>query len=275
MPGQADGQSGIARCNCVALFGTALGLLSLWLPWLSVRSSRLAEGDTVSIWSALGMPVAGVFLVLWLIALRASFDSNGERAASHLGVAGALLAPATLLAAGLGSTHLLESAEPFARSSLSAGVWIGLVASYVLIHTAARSLTTHRRLRSAIVWAPILVVAIAGLAGAYGDTSIAREFAGNESRFIQEMGRHISLSLGSVAIGTCIAVPLGVAAARNKRVERPVFVVTSAIETIPSLALFGLMIAPLSAVAIDAEYFHAHDITDRHNVTGVFDKGMV
>ena len=249
MPGQEDGSSRLSQCNCVALFGAALGLLSLGLPWLSIRSSRLAAGEPVWLVSAIGPLVAGIFLIVWLLALRAGFDTNRERSAATLGAAGALLAPATLIAAGIGSKHLLEAAEPFARSSLSAGVWIGLIASYVLIHTAARSLEGRPALRQTVIWFPVLAIAIAGLSGLYSDTSLAQEFAGNEGRFIQELGRHISLSLGSVAIGTCIAVPLGIAAARSKRAERPIFVIASTIETIPSLALFGFMIAPLSALS--------------------------
>lgn len=249
MPGQGDSSSRLSQCNCVALFGASLGLLSLALPWLSIRSSRLAAGDPAWLWSAVGPLVAGMFLAVWLLALRAGFDADRPRSAATLGAAGALLAPATLIAAGIGSTQLLESAEAVARSSLSAGVWIGLLAAYVLVHTAAQELSARPRLRGAIIWTPIVLIVVAGLAGAYSDTSLAREFAGNEDRFVQELGRHISLSLGSVAIGTCIAVPLGIAAARSKRAERPIFVIASTIETIPSLALFGFMIAPLSALS--------------------------
>jgi len=249
VPGQGDSSPISSRCNCVALFATALGLLSLGLPWLTIRSSRLAEGDPVSLWGAVGPPMAGVFLLAWLLALWASFNTGRQHGAPVLGAAGALLAPATLVAAGIGSTRLLESAESFARSSLSAGVWIGLLAAYVLIHTSAQNLSSRPRLRRAIIWTPFLLMAVAGLVGAYSDISIVREFSGNENRFAEEFARHVSLSLGSVAIGACIAVPLGIAAAQSKRAERPIFVIASAIETIPSLALFGLMIAPLSALS--------------------------
>ena len=249
MPGQGDNSPILSRCNCVALLGTALGLASLCLPWLTIRSSRLAAGDTVSLWATAGPAVVVAFALAWVLALRASFDANRQRSALVLGATGALIAPATLLIAGTGSTRLLGSAEAFARSSLSAGVWIGLLAAYVLVHTAGLNLVTQPRLRRAITWTPLLLIAVIGLAGGYSDISLAREFVGNESRFAQELARHVSLSLGSVAIGACIAVPLGIAAARSKRAERPIFVISSAIETIPSLALFGLMIAPLSALS--------------------------
>jgi osmoprotectant transport system permease protein len=88
-----------------------------------------------------------------------------------------------------------------------------------------------------------------GLLGFYGDLSLAVEFAGNAGRFVQEAGRHVLLAFGSVGIGALIAIPLGIGAARSRRAEKPIFVIASAIETIPSLALFGLIIAPLSALS--------------------------
>lgn len=53
----------------------------------------------------------------------------------------------------------------------------------------------------------------------------------------------------SVAIGTLLGILLGTWAARSKRVERPVFFITNITQTIPSLALFGLLIALLSALS--------------------------
>jgi osmoprotectant transport system permease protein len=263
VPDQGDGSSRVSQCNCVAIFGATLGLLSLVLPWLTIRPSRLAAGDAVWLWSAIGPLLMAAFLAAWLVALRAGFEADRQRGSVIFGVAGALLAPATLAAAGFGSTRLLEFAEAVARSSLSAGVWLGLLAAYVLVHTAARNLSTRPRLRALLIWTPIVLIVVGAVGGAYSDTSLAREFAGNEGRFVQELGRHISLSLGSVAIGTCIAIPLGIAAARSTRAERPIFVLASTIETIPSLALFGLMIAPLSALS------HAYPALREIGIRGV------
>jgi len=54
------------------------------------------------------------------------------------------------------------------------------------------------------------------------------------------------LSGASVAGAVLIGVPLGMLAFRSRKAEDPVFAVTSGLQTIPSLALFGLMIAPLA-----------------------------
>ena len=87
------------------------------------------------------------------------------------------------------------------------------------------------------------------LTGWLNNLSIVQEFIGREERFVQELLQHVFLFGGSVAVGTLIGIPLGIWAARSKRAERPVFFITNITQTIPSLALFGLLIAPLSALS--------------------------
>jgi osmoprotectant transport system permease protein len=52
-----------------------------------------------------------------------------------------------------------------------------------------------------------------------------------------------------VAAGTAIGIPLGIWAVRSKRVEKPILSFANITQTIPSLALFGILIAPLSALS--------------------------
>lgn len=236
-------------CNWVAVLGSVLGTGSLLLPWLTLRSSRLAAGESVGLPGVAGAPLTIFIIALWVSCLWASFGTRSERRTLVLGIAGTIVLPLTLLTAGIGATHLLEPEGSVARASLGAGVWLSLLAAYVLIHTSRLELTGRPTLRSLLTWlGPALVLAV-GMTGICGDISLVQEFQGNESRFLQETIRHVGLSLGSVTIGTCIAVPLGIAASRSKRAARPIITISSAIETIPSLALFGLIIAPLSALS--------------------------
>ena len=237
------------QCNWVAVLGSALGAVSLLLPWLTLRSSRLAAGEGVGLPGAAGIALTALFITLWLSCLWASFGTRSERRTLLLGIAGAIALPLALLIAGTGATRLLEPQESVARASLGAGVWLTLLAAYILIHNSRLGLTDRPRVRSLLTWlGPVLVVAV-GMTGVYGDISLVQEFQGNESRFLQETIRHVLLCVGSVTIGTCIAIPLGIAAARSKKAARPIIIISSAIETIPSLALFGLIIAPLSALS--------------------------
>lgn len=72
------------------------------------------------------------------------------------------------------------------------------------------------------------------------------EFYENLSRQFEtlpdRLGGHIVLSLAALAIGVLISIPLGIYASRHKKLESVALLVTSVIQTIPSLALLALMV---------------------------------
>ena len=65
--------------------------------------------------------------------------------------------------------------------------------------------------------------------------------------------QHIVLTLIAVAIGFVIAMALALAAHRYRVIERPTLLVTTFLYTIPSLALFELLVAPVGANIFAAE----------------------
>jgi len=96
-----------------------------------------------------------------------------------------------------------------------------------------------------------LVVVVALLfSGWLNELSILREFASQRERFIQEALQHIYLFGGSIIVGVLIGVPLGIWAVHSKNADKPIFLIASIFQTIPSLALFGLLIAPLAALSL-------------------------
>ena len=67
--------------------------------------------------------------------------------------------------------------------------------------------------------------------------------------FAAALARHVALVAAAVGPALAIGVPLGIAVAKLPRWQEPVFAVLNTLQTIPSMALFGLLIAPLSALA--------------------------
>jgi osmoprotectant transport system permease protein len=65
--------------------------------------------------------------------------------------------------------------------------------------------------------------------------------------------QHIVLTLIAVGIGFAISMALALAAHRYRVVERPTLLVTTFLYTIPSLALFELLVAPVGANIYAAE----------------------
>ncbi|HZQ41505.1 MAG TPA: ABC transporter permease/substrate-binding protein, partial [Rhizomicrobium sp.] len=63
------------------------------------------------------------------------------------------------------------------------------------------------------------------------------------------LGQHVILSVSALILGVAVSVPLGIAAARSKRVGAPVLGLVSVIQTIPGLALLALFYPLLLALS--------------------------
>jgi len=64
------------------------------------------------------------------------------------------------------------------------------------------------------------------------------------------LGAHLELTMFALLVGVCLSVPLGVLSARSPRLERPVLLVASVVQTVPSLALLALMVPLLAALKL-------------------------
>jgi osmoprotectant transport system permease protein len=97
-----------------------------------------------------------------------------------------------------------------------------------------------------------LTLAIAGAALAHGTfdkLSVMREYAANAGRFPAELLRHVWLAGGSLIAAVIVGLPLGILCHRVPRLRPPVLGTLNLIQTIPAIALFGILMAPLGALA--------------------------
>ena len=81
--------------------------------------------------------------------------------------------------------------------------------------------------------------------GALNETSVLREYANRADEFWREAQVHIGLALGSLMAATVVGIPLGILCDRVPPVRTAILNTLNAVQTIPSIALFGLLIAPL------------------------------
>ncbi|MBV1789461.1 ABC transporter permease [Marinobacterium sp. D7] len=79
----------------------------------------------------------------------------------------------------------------------------------------------------------------------------------NLDLILQLTAEHISLVAVAVGLATVTGVPIGIAITQNERAARIVLYVASIIITIPSIALFGLMIPLLSTIGQGIGYLPA------------------
>ncbi len=240
----------LANRDNVAVAGSLTGLASLLLGWLTLKPTRIAAGTSLNLWQSFDWPGTIIIIMLWLVSLGLSLTGRKRRQAVTLGIAANIVIMASFLFAGLSATRLLAQEAPVsARVSLGAGFWVTLAGAYVVIFGARHAIGESRLWRSFISWTGLAVVVLLLVAGWLNNLSVMQEFIGREERFIQEFLQHIFLFGGSVAVGTVIGVSLGIWATRGRRAERPIFYFSNITQTIPSLALFGLLIAPLSALS--------------------------
>ncbi len=235
--------------DSVAITGAVVGLLSLPFGWLTLKSSRLAAGTSLNLWEAAGWSETAALLGLWLVCLFLSLLRKGQARTIILGITANSILVITFALAGMAAGHLVESGGDFARVSLSSGIWITLAASYVLIFASRQALPEAPVWKNLISWGGLAAVILLLFTGWFSDLSVMREFSGHEARFWQEMLKHVFLFGGSVSAGALLGIPLGIWAVRSRRAERPIFFIANITQTIPSLALFGLLIAPLSALS--------------------------
>jgi osmoprotectant transport system permease protein len=233
----------------VALTGSILGLASLLLGWLTLKPNRLAAGTSLNLGESLGQAGTMAIAVLWLLCLALSLVKLKRGRGIGLGIIANTLLILTLVLVGLASGRLLEEGPVAARVSLSTGFWLTIAGTYTVIFAARRLLDGWHTWQNLVSFSGLVVLAILLSVGWLNNISVMEEFSGYQQRFVQELLQHIRLFGISVALGTVIGIPLGIWATRKKHAEKPVFFTTSIVQTIPSLALFGLLIAPLSAIS--------------------------
>ncbi|MBS3908881.1 MAG: ABC transporter permease [Actinobacteria bacterium] len=237
----------LSRVDRVVLAGVTLGLFSISIPaFVTYRPNRLAAGESLNLWSAIGA-WAILFYLLWLsLVIVVPLVKNDTARNAATGVLANALFVLGFLFAGIAATDLASSENPFARTSLAAGFWLNTLAAYIVLVFARQNLGQDRVLGTITTYAGFGGAALLAAGGFVNELSIMQELVNNEERFIAEALRHLTLSGIAVTIGSVIGVTLGIIAFKNRASERPAFLFVNFVQTIPSLALFGLMIAPLA-----------------------------
>ena len=214
-------------------------------------ANRLVAGVPVSIWDAVD-PATLTMVAVLIAGLTVTAFLRKCRATDW-----ALIALATLLLlttlAGAGRAAALGPADgPAARTTLGAAFWIGAsCAALMVVRAWQRAAASRRAQMSFVAFLAIAIVAMAR-SGLWEKLSLAAEWRGHRDAFGVELLRHCVLAASAAGLAVLAGVPLGLWAARRPQVRGGIFSTLNLIQTIPSLALFGLLIAPLAALGLPA-----------------------
>lgn len=215
-------------------------------PFALFRANRIVTGEAKDIFSAL--PPIEAWLVAAVVAVGVIVALIKTPAIVRL-LTGLAVVSILAIEIGRSATFLTPEGNTFARVSPGGAFWLTGFAFALLVADAL----TRRRL-GPLARVAILALVVAGIgallwSGAWNDLSILKEYANRASAFWAEARRHLVLAFGSVAAATVIGIPLGILSQRVRSLRAGVLNVLNIVQTIPSIALFGLLIAPLAWVA--------------------------
>jgi osmoprotectant transport system permease protein len=223
-----------------------LCLAAMALPVVSVRASRIGAPDSRHLLEVVAVPEAmlagglGAAAIAGLVFARAPSVRLVISAISIAGVLAGLGALAGRLAAEVG---------PYARVAPGSGAWSMLMVLALFFTDAASRVSLGAAGRLALG-----AVTVAGAVLLLGSSLLAPlsllvEYRNRADSFWSEAGQHLLLAGGSFAAAVVIGVPLGLLATRFRSIDRPLLGLLATIQTVPSMAMFGLMLVPLGWMA--------------------------
>jgi len=238
-----------------ALLVVSSALAALLLPFVTLAPNRLLSGHGQPLWALLH-GAAWLVLLPWPLLVWSLFGAR--RALGWLGpLASALwLSLLPWLAGGLAST-LVTDPDSLARVSPGAGFCLSWGLTGLLLHEQLRALLPAYGLRALLFGAALLPPVWMLQHGTLDGLSLLKEYTNHRQAFDLAGWQHLRLVLYSVLPASVLGALLGVAAHRRRALRTPLFAVLNIIQTIPSIALFGLLIGPL---ALLGAYFPASGI---------------
>jgi len=243
----------VQRCNPVLALYLALAIgAGCGLPFLRFAPNRLLSGEPVYLYEVLQQQ--GSLLVLatiWvLVALLCMAFWQPRRRVTHTLV---FLAMSASLAgmwvlAGQFASAATQAENPFARTALGAGFWTLAAMNWLIALDAITRIqlpTLPRLLLQSALFLPLLVSLNEGQ-----HLSIAKEYANHSDIFGPAVLRHLQIVLLAVTPALVIGLLLAWRMTKTQSLRKALFPLLNVIQTIPSIALFGLLMAPLAWVAI-------------------------
>ena len=238
-----------ARWNPVhAVLSVLTAAALVGLAFVKVAPNRLLSGEPVSFLSALQGP-GWLLPVLIALVFAASFIKPRRGLLWLVALASMALVAGLVWLAGRHASFVALNASPIARTSLGGAFWAASLLLGLMAADALQRLQVSKLMRTGLLLAALLPIYALLAAGYLDDLSIMKEVANRADTFTQAIARHLQIVGVSLLPTLCIGLPLGWLARRQSRVGASLFPVLNVIQTIPSIALFGLLMAPLALLA--------------------------
>lgn len=214
---------------------------SFFLPFFVFRENRVASAlvGELSLYSKLPLLIPPLLLIASLILYKHRFSRPLVPLSGALGI---ILPTFLLLERGGGA---VLDIGPLARYSPGSGFYLYLMAT-VVIFAMQRRLTLYDY--GALLLALLLLI-VATPRDNLAHLSLILEAKNIGPRLGREIVSHIRITLVSLLVSVLVGLPLALLAFRRESFKKGVFLILNLGQTIPAIALFGLLIAPLSSLS--------------------------
>lgn len=225
----------------LAVVGAGAGVM---LPFLTRAPNRLLSGVPIPFAAVLaqGWPV----LVLAAVLLASALLPARKRYRVLVAIAAVGFMAALVWLAGAHAALLARSGPAIARTSLASGFWVMLLATALMLAEVLHRLALSPAARIVVGLGAVLPIAALIAGNSLAHLSLLQEYANRQDVFQAALLRHIGIVVGTMIPTLAIGVPLGVLAQRRAAWRGPVFSVLNVVQTIPSIALFALLLGPLA-----------------------------
>lgn len=235
------------RLSRTGVLFAILGFLGLLLPLVQFKANRIVMGEALLLPGALPGGLGWVIALLLAIVLVAGLSQQlALPARLALAVAGLGV---TIVALGLAAEGLTPEGNRMARVAPAAGVWLLLLAFALMAADALSRMHPSRRTRWLVLGGSVALVALCLASGLLDQTSVMVEHAARADLFNRSLWQHLTLAFGSLMMALVVGLPLGVLVFQVAGLRRGVLGVLNLMQTIPSLALFGIMIPVFGWIA--------------------------
>ncbi|KLG15531.1 osmoprotectant uptake system permease [Enterobacter roggenkampii] len=232
--------------NRVLLLLACVAIAAVALPFVNVAPNRLMSGEGKALWQVWSFTPGWLAAALGAWVILSLWQGRPAQWLTLLLSEGLFIL--LFWSAGLAATHMASAESPLARTSIGSGLWLWLALCLLACSDAIRRLIASavwRWVLNAQIWCiPLLLL----FSGELNNLSLLKEYANRQEVFDDALAQHLTILFGTLVPALLVGIPLGMWCYRHPSRQGGVFAVLNVIQTIPSVALFGLLIAPLAGL---------------------------
>jgi len=235
--------------NRVLLVLVIAAAAAAWgLAFVTVAPNRLVTGTAVPL-AQIADPGRNLLVAPAAMLVLCIFLPQRRRTHVAVAVAATLLLFGFAWLAGAQAARFAATASPTSRTAFGGGFWLLALIAWLAAVDAIERLRLGSVAATLAHLCVLLPVVALVFAGQLEQLSLLKEYATRRDVFLVAFVRHMEIVAAALLPTLLVGIPLGVALFRHAKSQAPVFSVLNVIQTVPSIALFGLLMVPLALIA--------------------------